>query len=154
MLQIPASRSQNKPSRILWVLRLHASRDKLLRRAGGFLASDFRINVCEFKFPPITRVWDVPDFSFLDSRFKTHDGRGVEITDFSSQLSRFTFPASTRRSHTTNPTAFRFSFRDSRFKIVPPSLSSRARTFLIYGFPFQFAHKSVELCIVCGRETS
>ena len=122
MLQIPASRSQNKPSRILWVLRLHASRDKLLRRAGGFLASGFRIHVCEFKFPPMTGIWDV-DFSFLDSRFKTHDGRGVEITDFSSQLSRFTFPTSTRRSHTTNPTPFRFLVsRFQGFKTVPPLL--------------------------------
>ena len=114
MLQIPSSRSQNKPSRILWVLRLHASRDKFLRRARGFVGSDFKIHVSGFKSPRQAGSRDVPDFPFLNSRFKTHHGRGEEITDLSCfQDSRFQLQLHARTLQIRQHSNSRFRIQDT-----------------------------------------
>ena len=89
--QIPKHARQNSED-----CRFPVSRNKVRSRGHRFIGTDFSILVSEFKFPPLSRIWDASHFSFLDSRCKSKDAHGVEIAQFQFLISRFTILVSKR----------------------------------------------------------
>ena len=75
--QIPKHARQNSED-----CRFPVSRNKVRSRGHRFLGTDFSILVSEFKFPPRSRIWDASHFSFLDSRCKSKEAHGLEMTQF------------------------------------------------------------------------
>ena len=103
--QIPKHARQNSED-----CRFPVSRNKVRSRGHRFLGTDFSILVSEFKFPPLSRIWDASHFSFLDSRCESKDAHGLEIAQFQFLISRFTILVSKRPLHITNPLVPHFSF--------------------------------------------
>ena len=118
--QIPKHSRQNSDES-----RFPVSRHKVRTRGQRFIRTDFSILVSEFKFPARARIWDASHFSILDSRYKSKDDHGLEMTQFSFLISRFTILASKGPLHIPNPPVPRFSFLVSGFKEGPLSWDLR-----------------------------
>ena len=124
--QIPKEARQNSEA-----CRFPVSRNKVRSRGHRFLGTDFSILVSEFKFPARARIWDASHFSILDSRYKSKDDHGLEMTQFSFLISRFTILASKRPLHIPNPPVPHFSVLVSGFKEGPLSWDLRRAHFSI-----------------------